>query len=437
MTSTIETTSYGNDKNNNILSPPTSNNNNHQRFSTSATSTCTMVSTTNSSIQSGGISETSMGISSSSSSVTTKTTSTTTTNGIQIGVVSSPLMNMFEKEMVVNPCGASVLELSKDHVVLLVVIKWFGCPLCQSVISRIQEYLPSFLMMNIVPIICHQENEEKASSKLAHTNLMNCRVTSQVKTNLLEMDLKKEFENASKPDIPKLLKLFPNMKGIFKEGKKKRLQITSSLGHELETPRGDHKGASSPLSNSVAESNTSFSTQLDQILENVTMRTYFKAFLSNIFSLELVMFIEQVNVYKVLCKAHTSKMQKQLQMQQQMSEYELTIMDIQTPPNERNERVLSYNGNEMHSLGEDHQVCAQQIIETFFEEDSIFEINTSQKLVQRMKLRMQNEGCVMDLFDELVRDIKATMLYPLYSSFETTDIYKSMSERMERMKKMK
>eukprot|EP01080_Neovahlkampfia_damariscottae_P008345 gene8345-170_t len=54
--------------------------------------------------------------------------------------------------------GISVYEFSQKHKVVGFFIKWIGCPVCQEVIENVGRMFPTFIKLNAVPIIFHQED---------------------------------------------------------------------------------------------------------------------------------------------------------------------------------------------------------------------------------------------------------------------------------------
>ncbi|EFC41537.1 predicted protein [Naegleria gruberi] len=406
------------------------------------------------------------------------------------------ILNVLE-EMIVHPSGHSVLRLSEKHRVLLIVIKWFGCPMCQHVITSISNYLSSFLMMNVVPVICHQENNEKCVKSMKGTNLLHCKISNSIKHGLLMVPKASLVRHALA--LPTILKF------MFKEDKKLRLPSLKDIRHmdmfslftmhiishgSFETSyfykdlseRPDYGKfifnlgkASSETSNLVSEVEQSpdqylndlkklfpdmffiFQTArktrsilnieqtlqqeeveegrvsiasvgsdkltVQEVLENSTMRRYFKAYLSNIFSLELAIFIEEIAQYKILCKAckkftYNSDLIKKSGSNLAVDEScDITIF---IPPSE--------------IIIPEHHVKASYIFDTFLEDNAVFEVNTSKKLINAAKKRIEEEGYVEDLFDSLEKDVISTMVFPLYLQFESSELCKEMLANVQSVK---
>lgn len=53
--------------------------------------------------------------------------------------------------------NTDVMQLSKQHSVALLFTKWLNNPYCQQAVLDMCNYLPAFLKMNIIPIVCYQE----------------------------------------------------------------------------------------------------------------------------------------------------------------------------------------------------------------------------------------------------------------------------------------
>ena len=119
---------------------------------------------------------------------TSAASSTGSSKGSQVSSTSTTssttqLLETFEN-MLVYPSGHSVRKLSEQHRVLLITIKWLGCPICAHVVDQLQAYLANFLMLNIVPVICHQENLAYFSKHIAHTQLFHCKISTDIKRQL-------------------------------------------------------------------------------------------------------------------------------------------------------------------------------------------------------------------------------------------------------------
>ncbi|KAF0972863.1 hypothetical protein FDP41_009112 [Naegleria fowleri] len=421
-------------------------------------------------------------------------------------------------------------------------------------LNALQGYLSSFLLMNIIPVICHQEDVNTFSKLISHTQLMHCKISTPMKRILMvekagivkhcmamptmikmlitekrklffpslkeikEMELMSLFcmhlvkdgeieqsyfykslterpdygafifklgrdsknlnepmhnnesltnneesesssqitsthlESSPEEYIPKLMKLFPTMKEIFRAARKhvaivgceehvqqrqqQQNHQLSSLSEEKETSHDDHaeKNSSSATiheaphtnrlsipkrksscssTNSTSSIMSSKQVTVRQVLENATMRNYFKAYLSNIFCLELVIFLEQVIKYKILCK-RSHNLESNIN-----TESSIETIDIQIPPTER---TLS-----------EKEMKANYIIATFLEEDAMFRINTSKKLINAMQKKLDEKGCTIDLFDEIARDIETSMLVHLFETFKDTNLYREMMQRQSSM----
>ncbi|KAL9646212.1 hypothetical protein ABK040_008085 [Willaertia magna] len=85
---------------------------------------------------------------------------------------------LLEKTILNNGCNC--WDLSLHHRLSLSFIKFFGCPFCQQVVEDLQKHFTSFLKCNTIPIICHQEDSEKAFYLLQGTNLLHSSVNHEI-----------------------------------------------------------------------------------------------------------------------------------------------------------------------------------------------------------------------------------------------------------------
>ena len=355
------------------------------------------------------------------------------------------------------------------------------------VIDQVQHYLPNFLLLNIVPVICHQENTLLFGERIRETNLLHIKVTTEMKRTFLvprvsilkhalmiptmikhvlvdgkrifppslrdisEMDLLSAFCMYSvekglvvssyisdrlvmRPDFGKfifkleeesyfhtntlcksncqcpeefvveLTKWFPCMKKIL-SASRKHPRI------DLEEPRGGLKTndlSQSKLTRRDTNIQVEPSGSLNEVLENAKMRNFFKAFLSNKFCLELVIFIEQVNMYRML--AQQKEVSFSMSMTNLMEEVEMNAL---------------MDGNHVAV-----EKKGQYIVDTFLDDNALFQINTSKKLINGMKQTLKEKGFVPTLFNDIVNEIKGAVLVQLFEEFVSTDIYQEMLRRV-------
>ncbi|EFC41032.1 predicted protein [Naegleria gruberi] len=416
-------------------------------------------------------------------STTSSSTSSTNTDSFYSTTEASMLSVSMEllDTMIVYPGGKhSVLQLSEKHRILLVFIKWFGCPICQNVIDDLQRYLSSFLLLNIVPVVCHQEDISKFSEYLSNTQLLHCRITKEMKKEFsvkkasllkhakvmpsmikLMVQKKKKFflpsaheikgmdmlssfgmyivhkgqvtssyssdilnarpdygvflfhlkedhlySDSSSPEdfLPRLLKLFPNMKMVFEELREKRKQQPELSSLPL-TPRGSNFSTS-------FKNNEEDEFSLKNVLENATMRTFFKAFLSNQYCLEPVIFYEQVKMFRMLCQRRSPASPS--------FEYQM-------------ENILAHN-SPSSALDLKIQECKQKaeyIIDNFLKDTSMFQINTSGKLLRKLFSAIEEKCSDETLFDDILQDIISSMLVFRFENFIDSPFFQDMIHRVQ------
>ena len=90
----------------------------------------------------------------------------------------------------ITSLGVTVYDLSTQHKVVGIFIKWFGCPMCAEAIEVVGKMFASFIKLNTLPIIFHQEKDETACKAMDNATDLNvkyipfCKVTKELQ-NLL------------------------------------------------------------------------------------------------------------------------------------------------------------------------------------------------------------------------------------------------------------
>jgi len=86
------------------------------------------------------------------------------------------------KETITSREGKTVYELSKEHKIIGIFIKWYGCPMCQEVMEVVGKMFPTFIKLNTLPIIFHQENELDAKKTMENAKDLNVNYIPYCKT---------------------------------------------------------------------------------------------------------------------------------------------------------------------------------------------------------------------------------------------------------------
>jgi len=298
--------------------------------------------------------------------------------------------------------GKSVLELSEDHLVSLTFIKWIGCPICKHAVEEISEYFPTFLKLNVIPVICHQETFEEGEKWLStdfpkHPYAKYLPHVGDIDENIQhEFGLKKlsllkhvqaspkifsHLAHGYKLTSPKVHNPFVqfglflvNKGNVIKSWDFKKSGSRPDYGKYLLTFDQVSVEHVSKLSAMFPEMN-SWVTQtekqnikvleeswnINDILNDKELRAEFKIFVINEYSVENLLFVENVEVYQ--------------------------SSDI--------ERRRELSG---------------KIISTFLNDNSLMEVNINKELKSRVIDILSKEGPIPELFDCVVNELKLTVL---------------------------
>lgn len=310
--------------------------------------------------------------------------------------------------------GFSVLELSKNHRVSLSFTKWLGCPLCQKVVADLSDFFPTFLKMNTIPIVCHQESIDEGSNyvntlfaknplacklprvggigKEVHSffKLKNASFLEHLKTIPAMVQLGRKFSlpltSVENPFVEFGLFLIENGQ-IISTWKFKCLSERPDYGQYLQSigPYSQENGIEmvqhlDKLFPHVMTAKVAFAkittavtkmtcTSLEETLANPQLRAQFKIFVTNEHSVENILFIEHVESFKKL------------------------------PPGKRNLR-------------------AKNILDTFVHVGSPMELNINNHLRDSV-LHLVNEQAVPlpTTFDSVILELMCTILSDSFSRF--------------------
>jgi hypothetical protein len=315
----------------------------------------------------------------------------------------------------------SVFELSTDHRVVCLFIKWFGCPMCQEVIEEVGKNLKTMVQMNTIPIIIHQERDEDAVKYFGKSKDLNvCRlpfaktstklqellgITSasfynhaeaMIKTDVLSLMVGPKKRNFTVPlNVSNPLSKFGIVfieKGIVKREVifsklHKRIDFglflndissTSSFNPQILNYFKDFEGKEKVnFVNSTLEKEDS--KKLSKVIQSDLGRYYFKAFATSEYSIENISFYEQVSMYKNMRNSKKFELSSQV------------------------EKI-------------------QELIETFLQPSSIMQLNTTNENISNLlknyqEMKEGNIEKIDNLFDEILVDIMC-VLEDTYSRFK-------------------
>jgi hypothetical protein len=127
-------------------------------------------------------------------------------------------------------------------------------------------------------------------------------------------------------------------------------------------------------------------SEMEQVLKHPVSRRYFHLFASKEFSAENVLFWQEANRYSRL-----------------------------TDKNMKREK-------------------AESIIDAFFDTNALLGINISNVSKKNVLTRLNEEGPVDDLFEEIVQDLQAGVLWDTYNRFKDSELFKDMRKTMRKYK---
>ena len=126
--------------------------------------------------------------------------------------------------------------------------------------------------------------------------------------------------------------------------------------------------------------------ELMDVLEKKSFLKFFKLFATKEYSVENVVFYEEVQTYKKI----TDEKKKKIRIDQMMS--------------------------------------------TFFDSDSMHEINTSKKLITSLKEEIEKNNFSDDFFDSILTDVIQTNLSDTFQRFKNSELFKEMKDQKKRKK---
>lgn len=337
--------------------------------------------------------------------------------------------------------NGSVASLAQQHRLSLTFVKWYvptflflisfrlGHPQCTQDVAEIAKSLPTYLQMNVVPIICCQENEAAAFQFFSTCNLNTMvkhlifvpNVASQVYMDLgLKVTMPESSSIFSKSPPTKQVPLKiqgksvalpdPSVVDPFTEYGLFLVEKGGKLSYQWQPPTADSRPSyttymlllekeadctlddvealkklfpqvpkSLPKKLHTASPLLSVSdphmVTLDQVMKDKTKRSIFKTFMTSEHCVENLIFIEHVEQYKAESK--------------------------------RDARAK----------------LAEKIVATFFMDDSFMEINVDGETRNSILQQFKSTGPSEDLFDPLVKVLHATVLMDSFSRFKQSPLF--------------
>lgn len=341
------------------------------------------------------------------------------------------------KEMITNE-GLSISQMNDQGVrVILFFSSSLACPYCQGTIDDIYELKNELAKLNVVPVVCHAETNQvwnefvqltdnnRKFEELLHLERTKWnkyfKLESSVSSLILEtlgsgiQELKRLKANGIKgklswfseetKDLLAAIFVVANSKIVSeyrKTSKSERfdlakLAIDDSFSISVHTSYYycDYfkKKTVKRLSKEIAEKKRSRNSDIEKetelrvlqntdllnmklldVLENEKYRQYFKMFCMNQFCIENIIFYEEVLKYK--------------------------------------------------NIPEHRKLLGENIINTFFIKDSLYEINTTEKLMQDTRERVKKNE--KNAFDEILTEIQTDILLNVFKEFKNSASFITM-----------
>ncbi|KAL9654114.1 hypothetical protein ABK040_016013 [Willaertia magna] len=451
------------------------------------------------------------------------------TNSFAYSIVNTASIEMLNN-LLIQPSGYSILNLSQKHRLLLVFIKWKGCPLCQKVMEDLSNCLPNFLKLNVIPVIVHQEDEDKLVTFLKEKNLQSLKVSKEdlinfgiedasfghhvkmagaiVRTMVMErrgvglpslremktmnllssfgmlmiedgvvmsdacyvyklwvrpdygkliVKLRNNLKANSNPEdfVSNLLLLYPNLKEMMMKARdpnQSGLFTVFNSNYEEGTIIKNNTSEETSTATSPSPYNQQAIMEYQKVMGNNMLRNYFKAFLINRFCVELLLFIEQVELFKALSKSQskiisltTSSSTTSANTTTTNNNNNLTLLTIEEEGEEENEEGQKEEQKEKSTTENDVTIEIEKkvndIVTNFLTEDAMFEININKKTIATVLENIRNvrernteinettTTYSSTLFDEIVIDIETKMLQGIFiREFINSNLYNEMKQ---------
>lgn len=316
----------------------------------------------------------------------------------------------------------TVTTFSHKHRICLFVIRWLGCPLCKQWIQQLADYYTHFLEANTLPIVVHQESYQEAqpyfdkykASLLVHTTLSSMDKTMLAALGYPSWSYYKQIHTTITSVVPYLLtrgmelpsksvkhSLLPFAVLVVEQGqithkefgKNKPIKVEDVLLHvekqqkvlpSISQQQRDSLYALFPSSYVFVTSNQQPQQQtttasLAAVLQHKSLRNSFKTFAKSEYSLENLLFIEQLEAYK-----------------------------------------QATNVEKRHSL-------AQGMIDNFLRHQSDLEINISNQLQTSVIATFEAHGALPTLFDSVADELKLTVISDCFNRFKKSSEFRRAS----------
>eukprot|EP01080_Neovahlkampfia_damariscottae_P011453 gene11453-4618_t len=337
------------------------------------------------------------------------------------------------RETITSHFGLSVYDISQEHKVIGIFIKWFGCPMCAEVIEVVGKMLPTCIKLNTIPIIFHQENEKDAKKAMETSKDLNvkylpyCKASKELQkaVGIHSASVGNHMEAMAKCGIFDLV-LGPKKRSFtipvkvtnpmsqfgvisIDKGIITKKVVYSTLHKRINFGLFMNDIGSNLISSKMVEKlkkefplvtsqelervdNTKVSneewSEIEEVLADEVGRYYFKAHATNEFSVENLLVCEEVSKFKGM------PLQKDFKIQDQIEK-------------------------------------AMEIYETFLTTDSILQLNIQEELgkdyrkrIEKLQHSIEEINDLATLFDDLILEIRSGVIKDTFSRFKQTGYYK-------------
>lgn len=337
--------------------------------------------------------------------------------------------------------GSSLADLSKKHRVVLIVIKFFGCPICQELIEKVAERFVMMLYSNTVPVICHQQKPETAQKFFSsHKNpfvrsLLYCRIEKE------DRDILGLYNAGISSHV---LSLGRNMQEVLINGR--HIKLPTDVPYPF-TIFGFFVVEQSEIVKKVYIENFAKNWNLNLLMHDLKIYTTpLEVQDMNIFEDFITLYPE---IEKKLIRRASQKLGEHLseKMMFESSYHDLPLIKecymILNDDKKRQyfkmfakqefsveslafyEDIITYKSVEK---SEERLKLGKKIASKYLNERSEQEINTRRSIVLKIEESFKNNEAPLDVFHPLVKDLVFNTILDCFSRFVLSDDYETMNQ---------
>lgn len=99
------------------------------------------------------------------------------------------------------------------------------------------------------------------------------------------------------------------------------------------------------------------------------------------------------------------------------------------------ENILFWEEVQKYKASKNKKQHAEQILQNFLSRDAIYELNINRKLIEKVKEKLEKEGPTTTLFDKVVLEIETTVMQDTYGRFRKSALFKEMVQTKRKSRK--